>query len=224
MVYICDWGCTGTLDGLVGSHTRLVIYSALAICCQRVVFHASLDIRFKGMQMATYPTNVKQQKSHLTISSPERSGCMHMDKQITQCILVMLCSTRGTEISKVEGLWLVNRPECSISEDPDDSPEVQVCSPFIVPSLDSTREPCDIISWHHNHLLWSSGRKTTVHAHWKHHHLSAHLLASMPESPNTINASEPLHLFLNPNSMPVTLSPRYFGAPLYQSLNLFTHF
>ena len=53
---------------------------------------------------------------------------MHMDKQITQSILVMLCSTRGTEIAKVEGLWLVNTPKHSVSEDTDDSPEVQLCS------------------------------------------------------------------------------------------------
>ena len=71
---------------------------------------------------------------------------MHIDKQITQSILVMLCSTRGTEIAEVEGLWLVNRPKHSVLEDPEDSPEVWVCSPFIVPSLNSTRDPCDIIS------------------------------------------------------------------------------
>ena len=39
---------TGTLDGLGGSHTRLVIYPALAICYWRVMIHASLDTRFKG--------------------------------------------------------------------------------------------------------------------------------------------------------------------------------
>ena len=71
---------------------------------------------------------------------------MHMDKQITQSILVMLCSMRGIKIAKVEGLWLVNRPECSVLEDPDNSPEVQLCSPFIVPSLNSIGDPCDIIS------------------------------------------------------------------------------
>ena len=43
------WGCTGTLDGLVGSHTKLAIYPALAICYWRVVIHALLDTRFKGM-------------------------------------------------------------------------------------------------------------------------------------------------------------------------------
>ena len=71
---------------------------------------------------------------------------MHMDKQITQSILVMLCSMRGTEIAKVRGLWLVNGPKHSVSEDPDDCNKVQLCSPFIVPSLNSMRDPCDVIS------------------------------------------------------------------------------
>ena len=71
---------------------------------------------------------------------------MPMDKQITQSILVMLCSTRGTEVAEVEGLWLANRPKHFVSEDPDDSTEVWLCSPFTVPSLYSTRDPCDIIS------------------------------------------------------------------------------
>ena len=71
---------------------------------------------------------------------------MHMDKQSTQSILVMLCSMRGTKIAEVDGLWLVNRPKCIVSEDPDDSLKVQLYSPFIVPSLNSTRDPCDVIS------------------------------------------------------------------------------
>ena len=71
---------------------------------------------------------------------------MHMDKQIAQLFLVMICFTRGTKIAEVEGLWLLNRPKCSVLEDPDDSPEVWLCSPFIVPSLNSTRDPCDVIS------------------------------------------------------------------------------
>ena len=62
--YICDKWCTGTLDELVGSHTKLAIYPALAICCQRVVIHASLDTWFKRMQVVTYPTNIKQLKSY----------------------------------------------------------------------------------------------------------------------------------------------------------------
>ena len=42
-------GCTGTLDGLVGSHIRLAIYPTLAICCRRVVIRALLNTGFKGM-------------------------------------------------------------------------------------------------------------------------------------------------------------------------------
>ena len=49
---------------------------------------------------------------------------MHMDKQVTLSILVMLFSMRGTKTAKVEGLWLVNRPECLVPEHPDDIPEV----------------------------------------------------------------------------------------------------
>ena len=174
-------GYTGTLDGLVGSHTRLAIYPTLAIHYQRVVIHASLDTGFKGMQVVTYLANVKQLKSHWLKSSPERSEYLHMDKQITQSILVMVCSTRGTAITKVEGLWLFNRPECSVSEDPDDSPEVWLCSSFIVFYLNNMRDPCDVISWCHDHLLWFSSGKTTMHAHQKHCCSSAHLPASMPE-------------------------------------------
>ena len=81
-----------------------------------------------------------------TEGSPERSGCMHMDKQVTHSILIMLFSTRGTEKAKVEGLWLVYRPKHLVPENLDDSPEVQLCSLFIVPSLNSNRDPHDVIS------------------------------------------------------------------------------
>ena len=60
----------------------------------------------------------------LTEGSPERSGYMHIDKQVTPSVLVMLFSLRGTETAEVEGLWLVNRPKCLVPEYPDDSPKV----------------------------------------------------------------------------------------------------
>ena len=196
--------CPGTLDGLVGSHTRLAVYPVLAIHCQRVVIHASLNTGFKGMQVVTYPANVKQLKSHwLKVPQKGLGTCIWINKN-TQFILVMLCSTRGTEIARVEGLWLVNRPKHSVSEDQDDSPKVPVCSPFIVSSQNSMRDHFDTISWCYDCLLWLSGRKTTAHVHQKHCSSSAHLPASTPEFPITINASEPLCFFLNPNSMPVT--------------------
>ena len=74
-------GCTGTLvNELVGSHTKLAIYPALAIHCQSVVICALLDTRFKGMQVVTYPTNCQTTKVTLTKEFPKRSGYMHMDK------------------------------------------------------------------------------------------------------------------------------------------------
>ena len=63
-------------------------------------------------------------KFTLTEGSPERSGYMHMDKQVTLSILVMLFSMRGTETAEVEDLWLVNRLKCFVPEYPDDSPKV----------------------------------------------------------------------------------------------------
>ena len=69
---------------------------------------------------------------------------MHIDKQVTLSILVMLFSWRGTKTAKVEGLWLASRPECLVREYPDDSPEVWWCCPVIVPSLYSMRDPHDV--------------------------------------------------------------------------------
>ena len=71
---------------------------------------------------------------------------MHMDKQVKLSILVMLFSLRSTKTAKVEGLWFVPRPKHLVPEYPDHSPEVQRCSPFIVPSLNSMRDPHDITS------------------------------------------------------------------------------
>ena len=78
---------------------------------------------------------------------------MHIDKQVTLSILINACSSRGTETAKVEGQWFANRPKCLVPEHPDDNPEVQSCSPFIVSSLYSIRDSHDIILGSHDHLL-----------------------------------------------------------------------
>ena len=100
------------LDGLAGSHTRLVIYPTLTICYQRVVICALLDTRLKGEVGSDLPGYHQTTKVTPTEDSPERSGYMPMDKQVTHSILDMLFSTRGTETAKVEGLWFINRPKC----------------------------------------------------------------------------------------------------------------
>ena len=99
------------------------------------------------------PSYSQTTKVTLNKSSPERSGCMHVDKKVTLSILIMLLFSRGTKTAEVEGLWLANRPKHLVLEHLDDSPKVQLCSPFIVPSLYSTRDPHDVISGCHDHLL-----------------------------------------------------------------------
>ena len=56
------------------------------------------------------PSYHQTTKVTLTESSPERSGYIHIDKQVTLSILVMLFSSRGTKTAEVEGLWFVTRP------------------------------------------------------------------------------------------------------------------
>ena len=103
-MFVCvTGGCTGTLDELAGSHTRLAIYPTLVICCRRVVIHALLDTGFKGMQVVTYLTYSQTTEVRLTKGSQQGSGCMHMDKQNTLLFLVILCPMRDTDIAGVEG-------------------------------------------------------------------------------------------------------------------------
>ena len=70
-------------------------------------------------------------------SSTERSRYMHIDKQVTLSILVMLVA-RDTKTAEVEGLWFANRPKCLVPEHQDNSYnslEAWSCSPIVVPSL-----------------------------------------------------------------------------------------
>ena len=60
--------------------------SCLHNLLQKVVIHALLDTRFKGMQVVNYPTNYQTTKVMLTKGFPKRSGYMHMNKQGTQFI------------------------------------------------------------------------------------------------------------------------------------------
>ena len=85
------------------------------------MLHSIPGSRGEGSDLPSY---CQSTKVTLTEGSPERSEYMHMDNQVTPSILVMLFSMRGTKTAKVEGLWLVNRPECFVPEYPDDSPEV----------------------------------------------------------------------------------------------------
>ena len=85
------------------------------------MFHLIPGSRGEGSNLPNY---CQTTKVTLTEGSPERSGYMHRDKQMTLSILVMLFSMRGSKTAEIEGLWLVNRPKHLVPEYPDDSPEV----------------------------------------------------------------------------------------------------
>ena len=107
------------------------------------MLHSIPGSRGEGSNLPSYHQTTEVA---ITKGSPEWSGYMHIDKQVTLSILVMLFSLRVTETAEVEGLWLINRHECLVPECPDDSLEVWWCSPFIVPSLNSMRDPHDVTS------------------------------------------------------------------------------
>ena len=130
-------------------------------------------------------------------------------------------SMRSTDTAEVEGLWLVNGPKCLVPRHPDDSnnsPEVQSCSPFIVPSLLQHQR----LLWCHIVMSWSSA----PFFQWENHCTCALVLpwfvckcAGIHVGiPYYYESFESHHLFFSPLSMPVTLSPRYFSVPLYWSL------
>ena len=164
------------------------------------------------------PSYHQTTKATLTESSPERSGYMHIDKQVTLSILIMLFSSIGTKTAEVEGLWLASRPKCLVPEYPDDSPKDWPCSPFIVPSLYSTRDPHDVMIICSvlpvgKPLCMCIGT-TLVHLHICWHPC---------QNPKYYESSKSLCLFPYPIFMPVTLSPRYLGAPSYWSL-IYLHY
>ena len=86
------------------------------------MLHLIPGSRGEGSDLPSYRQTTKVT---LTEGFPERSGYMHIDKQVTLSILVMLFSSRGIQTAEIEGLWLVNRPECLVPEYSDNSPEVQ---------------------------------------------------------------------------------------------------
>ena len=83
---------------------------------QKVVIHASLDTGFKGMQVVTYPTNCQTTKVILTKSSQKGLGTCTWINKVHCSSRIYSCSTRGTNIARVEGQWLNNGPNHSVPE------------------------------------------------------------------------------------------------------------
>ena len=171
----------------------------------KVVICASLNTRFKGMQVVTYLTNYQTTEVIPTKKFPKKGlgTCTWINKAHSSSWLYS-CSTRGTDIARVEGWWLIDRPKCSMPETQTTAPRLELAFLIYFPSPNSMRDDCGVILWHHNCLLYSFGGKTTAHAWRKCHHSSVYLPALLPKSPVTITTPEPYYLFLVPNLMPVT--------------------
>ena len=144
-----------------------------------------------------------------------------MDKQGTQFILVILCSARGTDIARVEGLWLINRPNHSVPET--QTTALRFMCALLIYFPPNIAQEITVTSFHDVMIICSNlkvGKPLCMHRGnaivclcicW-HHHQSPQLLQ--------------LHLNLIVISL-IQISclwhspPRYFGVPSYQSLNLF---
>ena len=127
------------------------------------------------------------------------------------------CSMRSTEVSMTEGQWLLSKlPECS-------APKTQMIASrlmhalFIYPpalcinimfvtSLIDVTIICFPLPAGKTLHMCRRATPVCLCTHW-----CPHLLFSTA-------THEPFCQFYIPNFKPVTLSPRYFGAPLYWSL------
>ena len=124
---------------------------------------------------------------------------------------------RGTKVAATEGQWLLSKlPECSAPKTPDNSPEAHACSPYIPPTLCisitfvTSLNDITIICF-----PLPVGKPCTCAGEpcW----LTCTPASILPGCSSTAMYG-PSHQFCIPNFEPVTLSPRYFDAPSYQSL------
>ena len=116
-VCVCDRVLySGMLGELVGSHTNVAIYPTYTICCKKVVICALLNTGFKGIQVVNYPTNYQTTKVMLTKVFPKSLGACTWINKVHSSSRIYSCSTRGTDIARVEGQWLNKGPNHSVPE------------------------------------------------------------------------------------------------------------
>ena len=191
---------------------------------QKVVIHALLNTRFKGIQVVTYLANCQTTKVMLTKVFPKSLGGCTWTNKVNSSSRIYSCSTRGTNIARVEGQWLNNETQLCSARNPDDSPKAWACFPYILPSPKRVSNHCDITLWHHNHLLYFFHGKTLhmpngnaiihLHIHWYLH-----------QNPQLL----PLHLNLIVFSLTWISClwhspPGISVCPCTRALNLFTTF
>ena len=171
---------------------------------QKVVIHALLNTRFKGIQIVTYPFKHQTTKSILTKVFPKSLGaCSWIDK-VNSSFRIYSCSMRGTDIAKVEGQWLNNRPNHSVPATQMTAPKLKLA--FLIYFPPPVAWAITVTSLNDITIICStfSVGKPTAHVQRKWHDLSVHLPPLPLESPITIATPEPHCPFPDPNFMPVT--------------------
>ena len=205
--------CSG-IGGLSHQSSDL---SCLCNLLWKVVICTYLNTRFKGIQVVNYPTNSQTTKVMLTKVFPKSLGSCTWINKVHSSSRIYSCPMRGTDIAEVEGWWLNKGPNCSVPETQMTAQRLKLaCLIYFPPQEHEQLLWCHLMMSQSSALLLHG--KTTVHAHRKCHNSSAHLPALLPKSQVTVASPKPHRLFLNPNFLPVTLSPRYFNVPSYQSL------
>ena len=90
--------------------------SCLHNLLQKVVICALLDTRFKGIQVVAYSANCQTTKVRLTKVFLKSLGACTWTNKENSSSWVYSCSTRGTDIARVEGQWLNNGPNHAVLE------------------------------------------------------------------------------------------------------------
>ena len=184
---------------------------------QKVVIHVLLDTRFMGIQVVTYPTNCQTTEIIPTKKFPIKGlGTCTWINKVHSSSWLYSCSMRGTNIARVEGQWLINRPIHSV-------PETQMTAPgssllFLIYFPPQIAGEITVMSFYDVMIVCSTvfGGETTAHVQRKCHNSSANLLALLPKSPVTITTPEPYRPFLVLNFVPET----YIHTQIYLNSNL----
>ena len=159
----------------------------------------------------------------LTKGVPNKSGNMQVNKQSTLFYWNILCLHEGHWYSQSRGsVTSYQLTEMFSSWNPDNSPKAHahfsyippspIAQAIIVMSLDDVMIVCSTFQWEKHCVTCRGNAMICLHICWHPHWMFT-----------TTTTHKPHHLFHIPNFEPVTLSPRYFGAPSLWDLNLFSN-
>ena len=148
----------------IGGFTKVAIYPTSTNSLQTVVVHATLIQGPRHIRWQTTWLTCKQLNWHqLRVPKITLGTCSWTNKEHFP-LKMYSHSSRGTEVAALKGHWLLSKwLECTAAKNPDNSLKLMWASPYIPPNPLCKHNGSDVIKWHHNHLLPSSGGKNLVH-------------------------------------------------------------